>query len=194
MNKKMLFATLLSVATVFSASAQKLSGDISPLKTQKEVNVVLDFSETLVNGKAEDKYISDETKGKSETEKAQWLSEWNENLRSNAYAMLIKDLGDEVSEKYFSVGEYKDAEYTINIKVRDITTGFFAGIVARASAIRADVSFVKTGEAEPFASVEFKKSSNSISANVPYFITRITMSFGELGEDIGEMIYKKLKK
>jgi hypothetical protein len=117
MNRKVLFAVLLSVATV-CASAQKFSGNISPLKNQKEVNLVLDFSGTLVNGKAENTYIAEETKGKSKTEKEEWISEWKEKLREDTYAMLANDLDKAVSPKWFSVGDYRDAEYTIVVKVK----------------------------------------------------------------------------
>ena len=193
MYKRTLFAVLLSVATV-CASAQKISGSISPLKGQKEVNVVLDFSGTLVNGKAEEKYIAEETKGKTNAEKEQWLSEWNEKLRSDAYSMLTNDLNKAVSQKWFSVGNYANAEYTIYIKVKDITTGFFAGVVSKGSAIKAEVRFVKTDETTPIATVEYKNSSSGISSTIPYFVTRIVMSFGKLGDEIGALINKQLKK
>lgn len=190
MNNKILLVMLLSMATV-CASAQKLSGSLTPLKGQKKVNIVLDFSGTLVNGKSEEKYIAEETKGKSQKEKEEWLADWNEKLRTQAYDKLVNDLNKATS---FSVGKYEDAQYTIYVKVIDINTGFFAGVVAKASNIKSEVRFVKTGETSPFATVTFKKSCSPISANVPYYVTRIVMSFGSLGDDIGKAIKKQLKK
>ena len=205
MNKKVVLAALLSIAIVFGVSAQRppnpfkvqkksnVEGDISPLKGQQKVNVVIDFDGTLVNGKPEEKYIADETKRMNATEKAEWLADWNEKLRSDAYAILVTKLNDEIKQ-FFEVGDYADAEYTINVQVRDITTGYFAGIVTKASAINAEVTFLETGTTTPFASIEFKKSSSGESSYIPYYVLRITMSFGELGEDIGKMVKKKLKK
>jgi hypothetical protein len=193
MYKKGLFLVLLSVVTI-CASAQKISGGISPLKNQKEVNLVLNFSGTLVNGDSEEKYIAGELKGKTEEEKTQWLSEWNENLRSNASSILINDLNKAVAGKWFSVGNYTSAEYTINVKVIEITTGFFAGVIAKSSAVKAEISFVKTGETNTIATVEFKKVSSKASNIVPYFVTRIAMSFGTLGDDLGSLINKEFKK
>ena len=193
MNRHVLCAALLSIATVLSVSAQKLSGDITPLKNQKEVNVVLDFSETLVNGKSEEKYISDETKEKNEEEKAQWLLEWNEKMRSESYSLLISGFNKELGNNLFLAGEFPEAEYTISIKVVDITTGHFAGPFSKPSFIKAEASFVKTGEKNQFATIEFKNSCSKISSTIPYFVTRISLSFGKLGDEIGEIIYKKLK-
>ena len=210
MNKKLLLVALLLVATVISASAQrprpprppgfvnspkaqKLTGDISVLKDQKEVNLVLDFSDILVNGKTEEKFIADETKRKNEAGEEKWLEEWNEKLRSDAYALLKKELNYKVSEKYFMAGEFAEAEYTIIVKVKEITTGSFMPI-SRPSAVRAEVSFIETGETTPFETVEFKKSSHRFSSDTPNFIGRVAMSFGSLGVDIGETINKALKK
>jgi len=191
MKKSLLFTALIMFAV--SVSAQKLVGNISPLKSQKEVNLVLDFSKTLVNGKAESKYIAEETKGKNATEKEKWLSEWNEKLRADTYAVLTKDLNKAVS-KWFSVGDFPDAEHTIIVKVKEITTGFYAGPFAKQSAVKADVSFVKTGTTKSFATIEFKKASSKISHTVPYFVSRIAMSFGTLGDNMGKVMSKSLKK
>jgi hypothetical protein len=56
------------------------------------------------------------------------------------------------------------------------------------------VRFVKTGGKSPIATIEVKKSSSKISGAIPYFVTRIAMSFGTLGDDIGKVINKNLKK
>ena len=193
MNTKVLFTVLLSVATVLGASAQKLSGNISSLKGQKEVNLLLDFSGTLVNGKAEDKYIEEETKGKTEKEKEEWLSDWNEKLRSDTFSKLTNDFNKKMSERWFSIDEYPDAEYTIIIKVKDITTGYYAGPFSKPSGVNSEVSFVKTGETTPFATVEYKNSRSGLSSTIPPLVARIAMSFGSLGDDLCATISKALK-
>jgi hypothetical protein len=193
MKLRTLFVVLFALAAM-SVSAQKLTGDLSPLKGQKEVNVVLDFSTTLVNGKAEAKYIADETKGKMPEEKEQWLTEWTKNLPSNAYSMLTNDLFKTMKEPYFLVGDYPDADYTIHIRIIDITTGYFAGVMAKASAIKSEVIFIKKGEETPTAVVLYKSSCSVISSTIPYFVTRIAMSFGKMGDDIANTINKNFKK
>jgi hypothetical protein len=193
MCKKVFLAAMLLVVTM-GVSAQKLSGDITPLKGQTTVSVVLDFSGTLVNGKAEEKYIAEETKEKTEEEKAQWILEWSEKMPSESYVLLISGFQKELGDNLFLVGVYPDAEYTINIKVQDITTGYFAGPFSKPSVIKADASFVKTGETTSFATIEFKNSCSGLSSTMPYFVTRVSLSFGKLGDQLGEIIYKKFKK
>jgi len=193
MHTKVLFTVLLSIATIWSVSAQKLTGNLAPLKGQKEVNFVLDFSGTLVNGKAEAQYIEDETKGKTAEEKAKWLVEWNEKLRADAYAKVTSFFNKRMSETFFSVGEFAKAEYTITVKVKDITTGYYRGVSARPSMIKSDVSFVKKGETTPFATVEYKNSCSRMSSTVPYFVTRIVMSFGAIGDDLAATVTNALK-
>jgi len=192
MYRKGLLVALLSVATV-CASAQKVSGSLAPLKGQKKVNVVLDFSGTLVNKKAESEYIAKETKGKSKTEKEVWLKEWNEDLRAKAYSMLTNDLGKHLNKGLFSVGNYPEAEYTINIKVINITTGYFVGFSGNPSAVKAEVRITKTGGNSPIATILYKKSWSGVSQTIPLLVTRIAMSFGTLGDDIAKTINKNLK-
>jgi len=193
MNKKVLLAVLLSVATVFGVSAQKLSGDLTPLKDQKEVNVVIDFSGTLVNNGSEDKYIAEATKDKTDEDKQQWLSDWNGKLRSDAFFKLTDDFNNKIGDNLFSLGEYKNAEYTIIVKVKNITTGSFAGPFSKPSGLKSEVSFVKKGVSTPFATVEYKNSRTVASAVMPVLVTRIAMSFGSLGDDLAATISKALK-
>ena len=194
MNKKVLLAALLSVATVFGASAQKLVGNLSPLKGQKQVNLVIEFSETLLaNGKSEAKFLEETTAQKTEAEKEKLLKEWNDDMRTQAHAMVAKSINDKVGKKHFMVGEFPEAEYTIVVKVKEIQAGFYAVVAARASEIKSEVSFIRTGETTPFATIEYKKTSNYYSKSIPYWITRITMSFAQLGAEMGAAMNKGLK-
>ena len=191
--KKVLVATLLLAMTVFGASAQKISGSLAPLKGQKQVNVVLDFTGTLVNGKPEESHVEFFSRNKTEEEIEKWRSEWYNDLRNQSYAMFVRDLNNKVSKKHFTVGNFPEAGYTIVVNVRDITPGFFAGVMTKPSAVRADISFVKTGETKPFATTNFKRVSSSASSSMPYFVTRIALSFGSLGLHLGNSINKALK-
>ena len=192
MDKKSLFVALLFAATT-SVSAQKLSGDLSPLKGQKEVNVIVDFTGMTVNNQPEEAHIAFSTKDKNEEEAAQWLSEWNEKLRNDTYAKLVGDLNKATTKKGFSVGDYPNAECTIYVKVINLDPGFFAGIMGRAAIVWTEVNFVKTGEATPFASVKYDRVFSKWGANVAYFVSRIAASFGTLGDNIGKTISKSLK-
>jgi len=189
MYKKIIFAVTLSAITI-GVSAQKLSGDISPLKGQKEVNVVIDFSGTLVNGQPEESHIAFFSRDKNEEDKAKWLKEWNEVLRNDAYASLIKHLSEGTSNKGFTVGDFPNAEFTIKVKVINISPGAH---LMKNSDVKSSVSFVKTGENTPFATVEYKKVMGKYSSYVANQVSRTVMAFGYLGSEIGKTISKNLK-
>ena len=189
MYKKILFTVALSIS-IMNVSAQKLSGNISPLKGQKEVNVVLDFAGTLVNGQPEEAHIAYFSRGKNEEETAKWLKEWNEDMHNDAYAKLIEHLSVEANKKGFVVGAFPNAGYTINVKVINISPGAH---LMRNSDVKTNVSFVKTGENTPFATVEYKKTIGKFSNYVPSQVTRTAMAFGYLGIAIGNTISKNLK-
>jgi hypothetical protein len=189
MNSKIFLVVLLSIAT-FSASAQKLSGNISPLKNQKEVNVVIDFSGTNAEGRPEATYIEIKTKGKTDEQIAQFLTELNEQLRNDAYKSLTEKMNDVVQGNLFIAGDYPNAECTIYVTVKDYHPGIF---LMRNSTVRADVSFVKTGETVPFATLPYKAVVGKFSSNVPLWVTRTAMAFGYLGDSIGKVVAKNLK-
>ena len=187
--KRTVLLTLALFAVAAVVSAQKLSGNISPLKGQKEVNVILDFSGMLVNNQPEESHIAFFTKDKNEEEKAQWLKEWNEDLRHDAYESLTGYLNKTVNKTGLSAGDYAKAEYTIYVKVVNINVGAF---LVTNSSVKADVSFMKTGETTPFATVNYNViGRNSSYVAVP--VARIVNPFGYLGDNIGKLIVKNLK-
>jgi len=188
MYKKIFFAAVLFVTTM-SVSAQKLSGNISPLKGQKEVNVELDFTGTMVNNQPEESHIAFFSKGKNDEETEKWLKEWNEDMRQESYAKLVADLNKATVKKGFSVGNFTAAEYTIYVKVVNIDPGAF---LVTNSRVKAEVGFVRTGETTPFATATynyFSRSSNFVAPPVG----RIAAAFGTLGDKIGSTISKNLK-
>jgi len=176
------------------ASAQKFAGDLSPLQDQKEVNIVIDFSGAMVDGKTEQMYINAELKKRKAADKEKWIKEWNEDLRHSTYSMLIRELNKTLNQNLFIVDVIPEAKYTIYVKVKDIKTGFYSTATAKPSEVSAEIHFVKTGEEAPFATIEYKNVSNKTSANVPHFVARIASSFGTLGSNIGKIINKNLKK
>jgi len=192
--KKIIIVMLLTSVAIMGASAQKLSGTLAPLIDQKEVNIVIEFSGTLVDGKTEQKYINDELKKRKAADKEKWLIEWHDNLQQSVYSMLIRELNKTLSQNLFIVDVIPEAPYTIYVKVKEIKTGFYSSAKAIPSEVTAEIFFVKTGEEAPFATIEYKQVSSKESVNVPHFVARIATSFGMLGGSIGKIINQKLKK
>jgi len=157
MNKKITIVVILSVVSM-SVSAQTLSGDISPLRKQKEVNVVLDFSGMLVNNQPEELYIASHTKDMYYEDAEAWASEWDGRMRKDAYVLLTRDLNKATAKIGFSVGNYPNAEYSIKVKVINIKT---STSVRPIPLIETEVYFAKKGETTPFATMEIKAGSKA---------------------------------
>ena len=183
MNKRTLLTVWLIVATV-CVSAQKISGDISPLKGQREVNVVIDFSGTWVDGYTEESYIAKEIKDKTEEEKTQWLKEWNEYLRENAYSMFISYFNKKKEKVGLLVDNAPNAEYTIYVKVKEIYVGIYSPTGTGGSKMITDISFIKTGDSIPFATI-----TGQYSQGIDFwFVHRIARAFGILAWEIAKKI------
>jgi hypothetical protein len=187
-------AVVIAVLTASGGYAQKLTGNLAPLKGQAEVHVAVDFSDMTVNRKPEADYIASNTADKSEEDAAKWLAEWNTDLRRLAVEKIAQGINDVTGKKnLFTAGDFPDAECTVHVRVINIETGFFGGVVSRPAVINAEVTFLKKGDGEPFASVAIPKATHRIGGTIPYFVTRISMSFGALGQAAGQVVAKNLK-
>jgi len=168
-----------------SSTAKITNGSITYLKGQEKVHVVLDFGETL----DEINRLEGTTEGYADEERALLLSERDEQLRNEAYKLLIEKMDNVVKRKRLSVGNYPNAEYTIYVKVIKFNPGIPMKVN---SAVTADVSFVKKGETHPFATATCF-SLGKYSIYVGPWVARAALPFGYLGDNIGKVIIKNLK-
>ena len=164
-----------------SSSTKITKGSLNPLKGQEKVNVVLDFSGTLDEWEL--------TQRNAGEKRAQLLSERNEQLRIEAYKLLIEKMNNVVQRKRFTVGNYPNAKYSIYVQVKDLKHGTHLGFN---SAVTADVSFEKTGAANPMAIVTCY-SLGRYSYYIESWASRTAVAFGYLGDNIGKVILKNLK-
>lgn len=199
-SKSILLTTLLFVTTI-GVSAQGLYGPIGPYKTptffgdiaqikkQKEINLEIDFSGVWVNGTTEEKWLANETKEKTAEEKANWLSEWKEILPAKAFSGFVEFFNIEMESYGMKVGKYPNAEYTMQIQVKDIYAGFFAAIFSRPTKVIADVHFLKNGDKNPVATVISQYSYiQKFYYDDTWFVNRISRSFKALGDHVGKSI------
>jgi hypothetical protein len=179
MKKIIIVILVVFTATIGAAFAQRISGNLTPLKGQ-EVNLILDFSGLTVNGKSEESYMENEVKNKNEKDKKEWLEEWNVKLRKEAFNNFVKGFNKEV-EKHFRVGAFPKATYTINVKIKDISPGFYAGIMNKPAQLKVEITFLKAGESTPITTVVYKKATSVFNDEIPITITRIENAFQGLG-------------
>jgi hypothetical protein len=179
-----------------SVSAQKFKkGSIDFLKDQNKVNLVFDFAKMTVNGDSEENYIKERMADEKTSKEAdQWKNEWLGSHRTQFTNTFTKYCNDELKKLQVSKA-YKDATYTIIVKIEDIDPGNFAGPFSNPAKLRATFKVVKTSDMNTvLAELFLKKIFNPASAFQPIEYMRIDMGFGELGKELAKQLNKSLKK
>lgn len=176
----------LTIGMITALQAQKVSGDLSCLKGQKEINITFDYKSVTYDGDSEAKYLKGEDKAKD----AEWKAAWTSSFRTDNWEpRLIEDLNKEISKNGMECGDFADAKYTIIVKLIDIDPGTFAGPMSMPAKITATASIVMTGAKSPKATIELKKITYK------YFMSpQPEARVGEAFSCVGEVIGKKLSK
>ncbi|MBP5206533.1 MAG: hypothetical protein J6Z44_07075 [Bacteroidales bacterium] len=183
--KKLIF-TLMAFCMVLSLQAQKIKGDASCLKGQKEINIQFIYKGVTYDGDSEAKYLKEEDKAKD----PEWRAAWTSSFRTEKWEpRLVEDLNKEIAKSDMECGEFTDADYTIIVKFVDIDPGSFAGPMSVPARITCSVSFVKTGSTAPFATMELKNVAYK------YFMSPLPeMRVAEAMSCVGEAIGKQMSK
>jgi hypothetical protein len=80
------------------------------------------------------------------------------------------------------------------VDVLDCDFGAYAGPMSVPAKLKCTIRIVKTGTTEDLASITLKESQNPYSAvRTPVDFDRMGLAFGEVGEEVGEIIAKVLK-
>lgn len=186
MNKKLLFAALLSIATIFGVSAQKFKPAPNFLNGQAKINLVFDFSQTTFDGDSQKEQYKD--KGKS------WVTQWEGKRRTDFISSFTESINEELKKIDVSVGEYPEAEYTLVVDVVDCDFGAYSGPFSVPAKVKCTVRVVKTGTTATLASATFKESQNPYTVvGTPVDFDRMVLAFSEMGEEVGEKLVKVLK-
>ncbi len=184
---KKLAILVMVLCTITAVQAQKVKGDLSSLKGQKEINIQFDYKGVTYDGDSEAKYLKDEDLAKD----PEWKAAWTSTYRTEKWEpRLVEDINKELEKKGVVVGDYPDATYTIIVKLSDIDPGSFAGPMSQPAKINGTVSYVKTGSTSAFATCELKNIAYS-----PYFMNprpeiRVAEAFSNVGEIIGKQLSK----
>lgn len=181
---------ILLVAIICSITllqAQKVKGDISCLKGQKEINLTFNYDGVTYDGDSEAKYLKEEDKAKD----PEWKAAWTSSFRTDSWQpRLTEDLNKEIAKKGMECGDFSNATYTISIQFKDIDPGSFAGPMSVPCKLSGVISFVKTGESTPFATLEFKNVAHNGFFMSPQPELRVAEAMSCLGELIGKSINK----
>lgn len=192
MNKKILFAILFATATMFSVSAQKFKPSPQFLKGEKQINVIFDFDGVTIDKRqTEENFVKERMADQKTKEDAEeWKAKWYGEGRDGFKQIFIKYCNDELTNVV--IGNYPNAEYTINVKIIDIDPGSFAGPFSNPAKLRAKFDIVKTNNNSSLAFIELKDIYNPAILS-PLVMLRIEGGFGELGKELAKKINKELK-
>jgi len=188
MNKKVLFAVLLSVAAVFGVSAQKFNPVPAFLKGEKQINLVFDYSQVKFDGASKEKYY----KGKDQA----WIEEWEGKRWENNAHMFGTSVNSQLKKLDVNVGDFSDAQYTIIVVVLDCDFGSFSAgfLPAAPGKVQATINIVKTGTTEVLTSITMKAKQNSFSTvGTAVDFDRIALAFSNLGDDVGKKLSGAMK-
>ena len=170
-----------------SASAQKFKPAPTFLKGEQEINILFDYSTVVFDGDSQAEYYK--YKG------AEWVEEWEGAHRKENANSFTQSLNDELKKVKAYAGNYPNATYTMVVDVVDCDFGAFAGPFSVPAKLKCTIRVVKTGTTETLASVTLKESQNPYTLiGTPIDFQRMYLAFGEVGEELGEMLVKILKK
>jgi hypothetical protein len=141
--------TVLLIALCIPATAQKIklvSGDLAPLKDQKELNVEFTYDHLSVGKDSEEDYIRKKTaeynkkeEGKGDT----WAKAWKDDRPMRyepKFDSLFNDNGD------MKAGSFPNAKYTMIFHTTFIEPGFNVGVARKNSYIDAEATIVETAD------------------------------------------------
>ncbi len=189
MKRLLVFAIMVSM--IFMAQAQKVKGDLAPLKGQSKVNVEFVYDGVTYDGDSEAKFFKDNS---DRDDFEQWKQNWTSRFREDLWeASFLEDLNEEVKALNIDFGEQAGATYTMIVKMVDIDPGSFAGPFSVPCRLTGDISFVTTGSSDSFATISFTKIQGNGYQMSPIIEHRVKFAFEELGETIGEILKKKVK-
>lgn len=188
---KRLLVLAFIIGSFCLAQAQKVKGDLSPLKGQAKVNVEFVYDGVTYDGDSEAEFFKDHN---DRDDFDQWKKDWTSTFRSDMWEPeYLEDLNEEVKSLRMEFGKFENATYTMVVKMTDIDPGSFAGPFSVPCRLTGEVSFVKTGSSDSFATISFSKLQGSSYAIPPIIEHRVKFAFEELGETIGEVLKKKVK-
>lgn len=189
--KKILAIILLTTLT-FCVNAQKMKGSVEELKGQTSINVTFNYDGIKYDGDTEAEFLADKTKGESNADEIK--ENWNKNFRVNTWQpAFVKSFNEETTKLNLVAEEGANAVYTINVKIKDIDPGNFAGPFSNPCKIYADITIVKTGTSDVIATITFEKFPGNPYVMTPVDEVRVKSAFEQVGEALGKILSKKVK-
>jgi len=198
--RKLVLIFALSVSTLMNAQKMKIvSGNYDFLKDQKELNLVMDFSEVKFYKENMDEaaYISKREKeildaGKPNIEVEEWKQDWEHFKNTVFIEKFLASMNKNTSIKT-SVNN-NDAKYTLQVETVWIYPGWFAGVMAQPSKVSTVLKFVETlNPTVVLLEIESKEAPGDNFVGVPNNNDRIAEGYAKTAKTLAKKISKKVK-
>lgn len=198
--KKLVLLLFVTMTTLASAQKMKVtSGDFKFLKGEKELNLVMDYSnvkfykenmdETAYIQKRE-KDILDSDKDKTEVEK--WKKDWE---YSKSTTFVDKFLASMNKNSSLNTAENNTtAKYTLIVETVWIYPGWYAGVMAQPSKVSTVLKFVETANPNiVLLEITSNKAPGDNFVGVANNNDRIAEGYAKTAKSLAKMLRKKVK-
>src|SRR5690554_440513 len=197
--KKTVLLLFVAMTTLVSAQKMKVvSGDFKFLKGQKELNLVMDYSEMKFykENMDENAYIKKREKdisgdkGSAEAEK--WKNDWEHSKNNTLVEKFLASMNKNTSIK--TSENNSQAKYTLIVETVWIYPGWFGGVMKQPAKVNTVLKFVET--TNPDVVLLEITSKNALGDNfigVPNTNDRIAEGYAKTAKSLGKMLSKKVK-
>lgn len=198
--RKLALIFALSVSTLVNAQKMKIvSGNYDFLKDQKELNLVMDFSDVKFYKENMDEaaYISKREKeildaGKPNIEVEEWKQDWD-HFKDNVFTEKFLASMNKNTTIVTSTNN-NDAKYTLHVETVWIYPGWYPGVMAQPSKVSTVLKFVETlSPTVVLLEIESKEAPGDNFVGVPNNNDRIAEGYAKTAKTLAKKISKKVK-
>lgn len=181
---------------MFAQKVVKVQGDLSVLKSVKEINIEYDYSNMGVGKfKTEEEYVKSKVSEYNEKEPGRgdnWKESWV-NSRQRVYHPKFEELFN----KYAGVTASQNntsAKYTLIVKTVFTEPGFNIGVAKKPASINYEYILVETDTRNVVAKFKHEKVPGAQAFGYDYDTsTRISEAYAKAGKMFGQFVAKALK-
>ena len=198
--KKLVLLTVCLCLSVSFIKAQKVEGTLSFLKQSEELNVVFEYKGMMIKKQTEKEYVSTKVKEMNKDEEGlgdNWKTEWETTYKDFIKSMFLEYFNAEFAGMGLEAGEFETAQYTATVKTIWFDPGFATEKKISPSIVSVDVIFTQKNSSTMLAKVSIKQAKGNVSDvgnSLGSEERRIGSSYAAVGEQLGKLVAKILKK
>ena len=197
--KKIVLLFFVAITSVVSAQKMKVvSGDFKFLNGQKELNLVMDYSQMKFykENMNEEAYIkkreNDISADKGTAEAEKWKNDWEHSKNNTFVEKFLASMNKNTSIK--TSENNSQAKYTLIVETVWIYPGWFGGVMKQPAKVNTVLKFIET--ANPSVVLLEITSNNALGDSyigVANTNDRIAEGYAKTAKSLGKMLSKKVK-